>query len=451
MFRFRSSGPRVRSMSMEPQRNVRVELDTPRMFTSSRGSYTTNDGNKQTFVHTDQYTLRSPDARTVSNITEQKTITRYGSGNIGMSPAVSHTSLGSAEHKSRSPNRSPLIWQPPSQNRANIQKSQSSLDISFGHKKTSHSPVMWQPRSVSPSPGSHGRPASVQSGSLDRISVRRSSRDSRASKENLDPIILREQKKWEATHVSELSYDSYNIRKAAGMKYAPPKMDDPNYPMFELPKKVEWTPPKINVHPDPIGSPVKKKGPPVPAKPMSPSSPHIYFDPTEQAVAGVSSHHPGMIRPPAQPNLMPAPPPPPLPPSPSENPRFNVVSIQAKLDSSRQGEDEPDTAKRPGHLHVFQPKVMFTPDEENELASPDYPEGHSDISSHRSKLPWQWSYLIMHVVFSQYICMVIEVKPSTYDDDDKRAVTLANYVKFRPDSPYQFIKFRPFDIENIII
>ncbi|XP_060561681.1 LIM domain-binding protein 3-like isoform X2 [Ruditapes philippinarum] len=386
----RPSGSHGRSMSMEPQqRNLYVGHDNvaPGMATSSRGYYTTNEGNRQTVVHSDQYTLRNPDGRTVSNIvTEQRTTTRYGGGSGGMSPAVSHSSLGSTEHKSRSPNRSPLIWQPPSQNRANIQKSQSLLDISFGHKKTSLSPVMWQPRSVSPTPGSHGRPASVQSGSLDRVSTRRSSHDSRASKENMDPFILREQKKWEATHVTEPKYDPYNINRAGGMKYAPPKMDDPNYPMFELPRKVEWTPPKINVQPEPIPSPIKKKGPPVPAKPMTPSSPVIHFDPSERPVAGVSSHRPGMIRPPAQPNLMPAPPPPPLPPSPSENPRFNVVSIQSKLESTQPGYDEPDPAQRPGHLHVFQPKVMFTPDEDSGMASPDFLDGHSDISAHRKKL-----------------------------------------------------------------
>ncbi|XP_045213149.2 uncharacterized protein LOC123563980 isoform X2 [Mercenaria mercenaria] len=394
----RPAGFHGSSKPLDPQRHPRIipmvsgfENAAPGIVTSAHGGYTSTEGNTRKDVYTDEYTMRTGDGRRVTKtVTEQRT-TRYGGSSGGVSPAVSHTSLGSTEHKSRSPNRSPLVWQPPSLNRANIQKSQSSLDISYGHKKSS--PVMWQPRSLSPSPGSHGRPASVQSGSLDRMSLRRSSRDSRASKENVDPFILREQKKWEATHSFDTpKYNNYNDYRPGGMKYVPPKMDDPNYPMFELPKKVEWTPPKINVPPAPISSPEKKWAPPVPPKPVSTSPSPIPFDPSEREVAGVNTHHPGMIRPPVQPNLMPAPPPPPLPPSPSENPRFNVVSIQSKFEPghfstpNQPGYDEPDPAERPTHLHVFQPKVMFTPDEDSGMASPDRYDGFSDISAHRKKI-----------------------------------------------------------------
>lgn len=250
--------------------------------------------------------------------------------------------------------------------------------------------MMWQPRSLSPSPGTHNRPPSVQSGSLDRLSLKKQSQE---SKENLDPFILREQKKWEATHTFDTLPKYKETYIPGGYKYAPPKMDDPNYPMFELPKKVEWTPPKINVPPKPIEKAGGKWAPPVPPKPLSSVPSPIPFDLSEQPVAGVPSHHPGMIRPPKQPNLMPAPPPPPLPPSPAENPRFNVVPIQSKFEPGHfstpgqdgYGYDEPDQDERPKHLPLFQPKVMFAPDEDSGMVSPDRMDGFSDISTHRSK------------------------------------------------------------------
>lgn len=368
-----------------------LENAAPGIVTSAHGGYTSKEGNKRTDVHTDEYVMRTGDGRKVTKTVTAQRVTRFGGNSGGVSPAVSHTSLGSAEHKSRSHNRSPFVWQPPSQNTANIQKSQSSLDISYGHKNTS--PVMWKPRSVSPSPrlGTYSRPRSVQSGSLDRSSTRGSHR---GSKENLDPFIIREQKKWEATQ----SYNTFprskpDNYKPGGMKYVPPKMNDPNYPMFELPRKVEWTPPKIYEPPVSLEAPRKKCGPPVPPKPVSPAPSPIQFDPTERSIANSESHRPGMIRPPTQPNLMPAPPPPPLPPSPSENPRINVVALSAKFEPDHystpirveEAYDEPDPTERPSHLHVFQPKVVFAPDEDSGMVSPDRLDGYSDISAQRSK------------------------------------------------------------------
>lgn len=379
----RPAGARGASQPLDPQRqprNIPVYNVTPGKPVS-RGV---------TNVQKDEALTRTGDSRQVIRTTTVQRTTRYGSSD-GVSPAVSYTSLGSAEHKSRSPTRSPLIWQPPSQNRTNIQKSQSSLDISYSPRKSS--PLMWQPRSLSPSPGSHSRSASVQSGSLDRVSLRKTSRGSREGKENIDPIMFKEQQKWEATHTFDIEPKRYDTYRSGGIKYLEPKMDDPNYPMFELPKKVEWSPPKINVPPRPIETPSAGKwAPPVPPKPVSPTPSPIPFDPTERAVAGVSTHHPGMIRPPKQPNLMPAPPPPPMPPSPSTNPRFNVVPIQTKFEPghfstpNQEGFDEPDPSGPPKHLPLFQPKVLFAPEEDSGLASPDRTDVHSDISTHRKKI-----------------------------------------------------------------
>lgn len=415
VFYFRPAGGRGATKPLDPQRvprpfpGVSDKTDSGTV-TSSHKHYSNTLGNARTEGRTSEYTMKSGDGnRIVKSFSEQQ-VTRYDSGGLssGVSPAISHGSVTSGEHKSRSTNRIANVWQPPSH--SNLQKSQSTLDISFGHRKKSPIPDEWQYRSLSPAPGSHSsghqlRPPSsrssrsVRSSSVDQFAKPRSERSTsvdQGAKENADPFIAREQKKWEATHVDlnppKFKYDSSGQLKAGGMKYTPPRMDDPKYPMFEVPKNI-WVPPKINEPSAASSAPGPKKwAPPVPPKPRSRQPSPIMFNPLEAPVAGSEHHRPGMIRPPQQFNLMPAPPPPPLPPSPSDNPRFNVVPITSKLGidthSGHMDYDEPDHMKRPDHLPVFQPRVVFAPDEEDGMMlSPDRIDGISDISSHRSKFP----------------------------------------------------------------
>ncbi|KAL4239710.1 positive regulation of actin filament bundle assembly [Mactra antiquata] len=398
----RPPGGRGATKPMDPQRVPRpfpgaANADQGVVRSSHQHSFNTFPrGHTRTDRRVDEYVTPFGDGqRSVKTFSEQR-VTRYDSGSIGsgMSPAVSHTSVTSGEHKSRSPARSPNVWQPPS--RSNLQKSQSTLDISFGHRKKSPVPDQWQPRSLSPAPGSHSSGYQLKPTSSRSSRSGRSSSVDHGAKENYDPFILREQKKWEASHIDidppKFRYDSSGQYRT-NARYAAPKMDDPKYPMFELPPATKWVPPKINEPPvssEPTNT--KKWAPPVPPKPTKPAYPQAQFDPAEAPVAGSSHHRPGMIRPPAQSNLMPAPPPPPLPPSPNpDTPRFNVVPITSKLGIDTHvgdlGYDEPDPTHRPDHLPVFAPRVVFAPDEDSGMVmSPDRTDVISDISSHKKKL-----------------------------------------------------------------
>lgn len=194
--------------------------------------------------------------------------------------------------------------------------------------------------------------------------------------------MLSEQAKWEARHHHELETarlaTDYLDKKLA---YAPPKASDPNYPMFEIPKP-DWQPPKIVEPPQVI--PEKKAPPPVAPKPIIEGTP---FHPTEQIIAGTDRHLPGMIRPPAQPNTMPAPPPPPMPHSPSsQSPApMPAVPFPKKFQpgyASTPSHAEDEEKHRPDHLPVFGPRVMFGLDDDSALPmSPDRSDQISDISS----------------------------------------------------------------------
>ena len=407
------------SEPMDPQRHPRIipmvsghENAGPGIVSSAHADYSTSAGDVRTDYHTDEYVLRTDDGRKVTKTVTQRTTRRYsGSGGSGgSSPAPPSFAIQyGGEHVSRSPTKN--VWAPPSQRAggSNLYKSQSLLDVHFGHHRTP-SPGSEQSRSLSPnyntlpvrrpppqddynrqragsvqqlhhvgrdqfsnlsrnqSPmDSYNRPrqraGSLQA--LNRISHdelnqpihfghhrvsevpahfmtvssgqtnyntlplrNRSAGDdynrprpragslqpeTQLNKENTDPFLAREQAKWEATHKQEVT-PPMKFTNIGTDRYAPPKANDPNYPMFEVPKvnKCIWTPPVIS-EPERIHSPIKKRGPPVPPKPMSKPPSPIPFYPEERVVAGTGHHRPGMIRPPPQPHTLPAPPPPPMP------------------------------------------------------------------------------------------------------------------------------------------
>lgn len=384
----------------------------PGIISSAHANYTTTAGNTRTDVHTDEYVMRTGDGRKVTKTVTEQRVTRIPETN-GPSPGMRRTSLGSVEHVSRSASRSPLVWHPPSQGTGDDGRqsrsplswrpaSQASGDT--GSRSANRSPVMWQSR-----PGKlntehlqksqslldvhfgHRQSASPQSRSLSpmapkqRYSSTLPLKKTKSAKENIDPIIAAEQAKWEKIHKNDdtpkYNFSAYEASKLGSKKYVQPKMDDPNYPMFEVPR-MNWNPPKIVETPSPTISP-KKWTPPVPPKPQSSNPSSVSFGPEERAVAGVDKHYPGMIRPPQQPVVKPAPIPPPMPPLPLTQSRlFNVVPY----DSLRRSEEPSTPGSRPDHLPVFAPRVVFAPDEEGGMLSPDRLDGSSDIiSTHRSK------------------------------------------------------------------
>ncbi|XP_052766992.1 uncharacterized protein LOC128207861 isoform X1 [Mya arenaria] len=345
------------SMPLDPQRHPRIipmvagqENAGPGVVTSAHADYSLSSGDTRTDFHTDEYVMRTDDGRKVTKTVTQRTTRRF-SGSSGPSPAASYSSIPSGEHSSRSLGRPHGVWVPPSQRTggSNLYKSQSLLDVHFGHRTSS--PLSSSPRSLSPKPNRpRARSGSVQS-------------SSRASKENHDPFMEQEQAKWRANHTQEVT-PPMKFTNIGTNKNVPTKFNDPNYPMFDVPKvnKAIWTPPVIN-EPGAMLSPSKKRGPPVPPKPMSPNPSPIPFDQAERPVAGTHFHRPGMIRPPPQLNTLPAPPPPPMPLLPQgSTPKFNVVSFESlKNRPGREGGyDEPDSpSRRPDHLPVFGPKVVF--------------------------------------------------------------------------------------------
>lgn len=412
------------SKPLDPQRQPRIipmisspDSAGPGLITTAHADYTTTAGNTRTDVHTDEYVMRTGDGRKVTKTVTEQRITRIPGVN-GPSQGMRRTSVGDVEHLSRSASRSPLIWQPPSHQDGEVASqsstrsplmwrpsSQASGDT--GSRSANRSPVMWQStpnklqtdhlqksQSLLDVHFGHRHKAAPQDRSLSPAAPKQrsgsapSAKKSKESKENIDPIMAAEQAKWEQLHKNDntpkYNFSAYEVSKLSTKKYTPPKMNDPNYPMFEVPK-MEWNPPKI-VEPSSSLSP-KKWAPPVPPKPVSPSPSPIPFGPDERAVAGVDKHYPGMIRPPQQPNIKPAPLPPPMPPLPLDTSKtFNVVSIDTLRRTH--GYDEPDTpSSRPDHLPVFAPRVMFSPsDDSGMLMSPDRHETSSDIIiTHKSK------------------------------------------------------------------
>ena len=388
----------------------------PGIVTTAHADYTTTAGNTRTNVHINESVMRTGDGRKVTKTVTEQRVTRMGDS-TSPAPGQRRISLGSMEHTSRSASRSPLIWQPPSHtagdtgsqtsthstlmwrpqsqasvdmgsrsanrspvmwqgqpnklNTQHLQKSQSLLDVHFGHKGRT-SPTS---RSLSPAAPKHQRSGSTPSVKKVRANL----------KENINPIMVAEQAKWEKIHENDngpkYNFGAYETSKLGGKSYAPPKMDDPNYPMFEVPK-LEWSPPKLRQS---TSLSPKRWGPPVAPKPLLPS-PTIF---ASNELAGVDKHYPGMNRPPPQELVKPAPMPPPMPPLPLEcNTSFNVVSIDTlrRPVSSYDG----SSTGRPDHLPVFAPRVMISPnDDSSMLMSPDCHDACSDILAlHKSKLPF---------------------------------------------------------------
>lgn len=420
LFVFRSGqGP---TKPLDPQRQPRIipmisspEETGPGIVTTAHADYTTTSGNTRTDVHTDEYVMRTGDGRKVTKTVTEQRVTRYNEMN-GPSADSRRRSMGSLERPSRSASRSPLIWQPSSQdvgssqgsarsplmwrppsqasadtgtrsaNRSpvmwqstpgklstdHIQKSQSLLDVHFGHKQRA------TPSSRSLSPAVHKRSTSTPS-----------EKKAKLCKENVDPIMAAEQAKWEKLHqfdqTPKHTFSMFEESKMGSKKYVPPKMNDPNYPMFEVPT-YKWSPPKSIDSSSTASSSPKKLGPPVPPKPVSPSPSPIPFTSNERSVAGVDRHYPGMIRPPQQPDIKPAPIPPPMPPVPtSPTKQFNVVPFHSLRKSNGLDELDP-SGSRPDHLPVFGPRVVFAPDDDSGMMSPDRHDASSDIIAlHRSK------------------------------------------------------------------
>ncbi|KAH3747426.1 uncharacterized protein LOC127847486 isoform X3 [Dreissena polymorpha] len=374
------------SVPLDPQRHPRIipmvsgpQNEAPGIVTSAHADYSTTSGDTRTDYHTDEYVLKTDDGRRITKTVTQRTTRRF-SGSSGPSPAASHSSLVSNDYGSLDRRSRPTMWTPPSQRSggSNLQKSQSLLDVHFGHRLST--PLSGHSRSFSQSPA---RPR-LRSGSVET--------STRVNKENRDPLIAKEQAKWEATHTQEVT-PSYKLTNIGVNRYVPPKVNDPKYPMFDVPKvsKAIWTPPKIN-EPEQDIFKSKKRGPPVPPKPVSPAPSPIPFHPAERILAGVEFHHPGMIRPPPQPQTLPAPPPPPMPVAPlAATPKFNVVSLD-KLKTSTPHENgygydypDPTTLYRPDHLPVFGPKVMFDAGDDSGLLASPTRDAFSDISGHSKK------------------------------------------------------------------
>ena len=400
------------SRVVDPQRQLRSVPEKVQstaemgLVSSARKQFTTQEGNKRHEINTDEYVMQIPGGKKITKtVTKERTITYPNKTEL--SPSTSQNVIPPGGHISRTPNRSPYMWQPPSlspsQSQSNSLKieTQESIPKQGGllsprspNGSQSRSPLMWQPKSTSPSPAgrteSHGRSESSLSGRS-------------YGKENEDPLIATEQAKWEARqgpeNVPKFKLENFGSVRVNKSPYVTiPRIDDPNYPMFEVPKP-DWSlkrqaapapQPELQLSfpPPEIGK--KQDPPPVPPKAASPAPPPIYFDITERPVAGSDRHRPGMIRPPAQLNVLtaPAPPPPQMPPMTSTS--FGVQQphlFQPEYTSSlkENGYDEVDAHRsRPDHLPVFAPKVYFAPDDDGDLQSPDrtgFADQQSDVSS----------------------------------------------------------------------
>ena len=401
----------------------------PGLVSTAHADYSTTEGNTRLNVRTDEYVMNSSDGKRITKTVTEERVTRYqqdglspsrSSGQSGPSPAqsqsslygqstsglsasTSQTSILSGEHISRSPNRSPVMWKPPSlspiPDRSNTLQEKSTspntyqlnIQVSPARKNTSVSPV---PKPVK--------------------AVKETKPADKHSKENVDPIIMSEQAKWEArqgpSSVPKFKLENFGCntfpRSAAKKWESVERIEDPRYPMFDV-FKPSWKAPAESTPPKTQPPPVAPKPAP-PTPPVVPQAMQPYQIPVHHSE---TVHRPGMIKPPAQNyevlQLQPAPPPPPMPPAPGPPPtapkpkKFRPGYASTPKHRSH---EELELHHHPDHLPVFAPKVYFAPEEDSGIpGSPTRSDPlamgdeHSDISSHgasRSKF-----------IFTYYNCI----------------------------------------------
>ena len=350
-------------------------------MSKASADYSTTEGNTRRDVHTDEYVMNSENGKRITKTVTEERITRFAQnglspaqGQSGLSPApsqsslyglstsTSQTSVLSGEHVGRSPNRSPVMWKPPSLSPVSDRSNTLQEKHTSTHSYQPNLNVSPERKSVSPVP-----PAKPAKPVKQSVKV-----EDEHSKENVDPIILSEQAKWEARHgpasVPKFKLDNFGCNtfpRSAGKKWhSQERIADPRYPMFDV-YKPDWRAPQDIAPPQP-------KVPPVPPKPLSPAPSPVPYQ-NEQENRNVPVHFPGMIKPPVQNydilQLQPPPPPPPMPPAPGPPPtapkpkKFRPGYASTPKHRTH---DEPEHHHHPpDHLPVFAPRVYFAPEDDS--------------------------------------------------------------------------------------
>ena len=436
------------------------EKSGPGLVSKASANYSTTEGNIKRDVHTDEIVMKSGDGKRITKTVTEERVTRiqdslspsrpqngvspaqshgsiYGlssstsqssigpastshSSSFGLSPSRGHgglspaqsqsslyglssstsqTSVISGEHVGRSPNRSPLMWKPPSQSTSSERSSvlqeksksyQPDINIGVESNNVSSAPIAKPSRLFKPTKTVTVKEPTRTVTVKETIVVDKAAK-SAESKENEDPIKISEQAKWEARKgpesVPKFKLENFGCNtfpRSYGRKQSLERVDDPRYPMFEV-YKPSWRAPVENV-------PLAPQVPPVPPKPVSPVPPPMSYPEENQRPA--HTHFPGMIRPPAQNfdilQLQPPPPPPPMPPAMGPPPtapkpkKFRPGSTSTPLAP----EEEHHHHHRPDHIPVFAPKVYFAPEDDSGFPgsptrsdSMNIGDEHSDVSS----------------------------------------------------------------------
>ena len=440
------------------------EKSGPGLVSKASANFSTTEGNTRRDVHTDEYVMKSGDGKRITKTVTEERVTRFqdslspsrvqggvspaqSQGSIyglssstsqssiglsstsqssfglspsraqsGLSPAqsqgslyglsssTSQTSVISGEHIGRSPNRSPVMWKPPSQSPASDRSSvlqdksksyQPNFNISVESTNVSSAPIAKPSRLFKPTKTVTVKEPAKTITVKETIVVDKPVNVG-DTKENEDPIKMSEQAKWEARKgpdtVPKFKLENFGCntfpRSVGRRKQSLERVEDPRYPMFEV-YKPSWRAPAESFSLTP-------QAPPVPPKPLSPAPPSISY-PDEN---NRPDHFPGMIRPPAQNfdilQLQPPPPPPPMPPAlgPPTAPKpkkFRPGSVSMPIAHVEEHHHHP------GHVPVFAPKVYFAPEDDSGFPgsptrsdSMNIGDEHSDVSSltlaNRSKL-----------------------------------------------------------------
>ena len=399
----------------------------PGLVPTASADYSTTEGTTRRDVHTDEYVMKSDDGKRITKTVTEERITRFHdslspsqaqgglspsqaqgglspaqsqSSLYGLSTSTSQTSVLSGEHLGRSPNRSPVMWKPPSlspaADRSNMlqEKTRSykpNINISIESANVSSAPIAKPSKLLKPT-----KTVTVK----ETITVDKPAK-SEETKENEDPIKMSEMAKWEArqgpTTVPKFKLENFGCntfpRSVGRRKQSLERVDDPRYPMFEV-YKPDWRAPFETAPPAP-------QPPAVPPKPLSPAPSPTY---PEANNPSAHVHFPGMIRPPAKNfdilQLQPPPPPPPMPPAQGPPPTAPKPKKFRPGHASTPKHRAPEVEEHhhsPDHLPVFAPRVYFAPEDDSGFpGSPTrsdpmpFGEEHSDVSSlgmaSRSKL-----------------------------------------------------------------
>ena len=407
----------------------------PGLVSTARAEFSTTEGSTRRDVRTDEFVVNSPGGKRITKTVTEERVTRYqdslpsrSSGQSGLSPAqsssslygqstpglsasTSQTSVLSGEHVSRSPNRSPMMWKPPSlspiSDRSNtLQEKPSSNTYQLN--------IHVSPASKTSSPSLVPKPVNITKDTKPAPA-------NKHSKENVDPVVMSEQAKWEArqgpSSVPKFKLDNFGSNtfpRSMSKKWEPvERVEDPRYPMFDV-YKPSWKAPQESA---PVQS-TQAQPPPVAPKPV-PSTPPIgmVHDEHAQMHRSTAMHYPGMIKPPSMNyeilQLKPAPPPPPMPPAlgPPTAPKPKKFRPGYASTPKHRSHEEPEH-HHPDHLPVFAPRVYFAPEDDSGFpGSPTRSEPilmgdeHSDISSLGAAAKSKFIFLISHFNF---ICILMD-------------------------------------------